>query len=162
VIKNTTSDAVVCNGSGSFSLRNNTFYNISGDGISFGATFPSFCPSLVVNNVFHTISGNAIAANSTSLFQCINQNNLFYNVTGSNFANDGFSMSRDEQNDSTDPFVDAAGGDFSLVSGSNGYNNAAPKPFEVFDVNSNRDIGAIQHQDPSGGGGATVHPLYAN
>ena len=149
VIRNTTSDAVVINGHGSFSLRNNTFYNISGDGISFGASFPLFCPSLVANNVFHTISGNAIASNSTSLFQCINQNNLFYNVTGSNFANDGFSMSRDEQNDSTDPFVDAAGGDFSLVSASNGYNNAAPKPFEVFDVNSNRDIGAIQHADPA-------------
>ena len=149
IIRNTTADAVVCNGYGSFSLRNNTFYNIDGDGISFGSVFPAFSPSLVVNNVFHTVSGDAIQANSTSLFQCINQNNLFYNVTGSNFANDGFGMSRDEQNDSTDPFVDAANGDYSLVSGSNGYNNAASKPFEVFDVNSNRDIGAIQHQDPA-------------
>jgi hypothetical protein len=162
VIKNTTSDAISFNGYGSFSLRNNTFYNISGNAIVFGSGYPAFCPNLIVNNVFHTVSGNAIQANSTSLFQGINQNNLFYNVTGSNFANDGFGMSRDEQNDSTDPFVDAAGGDFSLVSGSNGYNNAAPKPYEVFDVNSNRDVGAVQHQDPSGGGGATVHPLYAN
>ena len=162
IIKNTTSNAVSYLGYGSFSLRNNTFYNISGNAIDFGSSYPTFSPSLIVNNVFHTVSGDAIQANATSLFQGINQNNLFYNVTGSNFANDGFSMSRDEQNDSTDPFVDAAAGDFSLVSGSNGYNNAAPKPYEVFDVSSNRDIGAIQHEDPSGGGGATVHPLYAN
>jgi len=162
ILKNISSDALSINGWGTFGLKGNTFYNIGGNGIVFGSSDPAFAISIIANNVFHTIGGDAIQANSTSLFQCINQNNLFYNVTGSNFANDGFSMSRDEQNDSTDPFVDAAGGDFSLVSGSNGYNNAAPKPFEVFDVNSNRDVGAIQHQDPSGGGGSTVHPLYAN
>ncbi len=160
IIKNTTSDGLTLTGFGWLNIEGNTFYNINGNAITMSSIYAARQPSVISNNVFHTVSGNAIQANSISRFQVFSQNNLFYNVTGSNVANDGFGMSRDEQNDSTDPFVDAAAGDYSLVSGSNGYNNAAPKPFEVFDVNSNRDIGAVQHQDPSGGGGgSTFHPL---
>jgi len=149
VFKNFTNAGVKYNANnGAFQIRGCTFYNIANDAISVtAATTPSSSYGIiqVENNIFHTISGDALKNYSSGHMQLFAKNNLFYNVTGSNFANDGFGMSRDEQNDSTDPFVDAAGGDFSLVSGSNGYNNAAPKPFEVFDVNSNRDIGAIQH-----------------
>ena len=153
VFKNFTNAGVKYNANnGAFQIRGCTFYNIANDAISVtAATTPSSSYGIiqVENNIFHTISGDALKNYSSGHMQLFAKNNLFYNVTGSNFANDGFGMSRDEQNDSTNPFVDAAGGDFSLVSGSNGYNSAAPKPFEVFDVNSNRDIGAVQHQDPA-------------
>jgi hypothetical protein len=160
IFKNISNNAIEMGAWGEKDIIGNTFYNVTGDAIYVASsTMPLLGASLVANNVFHTITGDAIKAFSTTNLQLIAQNNLFYNVTGSNFANDGFGMSRDEFTDLADPFTDAAGGDFSLVSGSNGYSNAAPKPYEVFDVNSRRDIGAIQHADPSGGGGSTFHPL---
>ena len=165
IFKEITGYAVQMTQWGGFAISGCTFYDVSGNAIEVAGTNSSLYGQLLINNnVFHTIGGNAISQYSSGSadFNFFATNNLFYNVTGNQFANDDFGFNRNAISDSTDPFVDAAGGDFSLVSGSNGYNNAAPKPYEVFDVNSNRDIGAIQHQDPSGGGGATVHPLYAN
>jgi hypothetical protein len=152
IFKNFTNAGVKYNlNNGAFQIRGCTFYNIANDAISAAATtpHPSYGIIQIENNIFHTISGDAIKNYSSSHMQLFAKNNLFYNITGSNFANDGFGMSRDEFTDSTDPFTDAAGGDFSLVSSSNGYNNAAPKPYEIFNVNSRRDIGAIQHANPS-------------
>ena len=153
IFKNFTNAGVKYNANnGAFQIRGCTFYSIVNDAVSVAATTtPNAAYGLIQieNNVFHTISGNALKNYSSNHMQLFAKNNLFYNIAGSNFANDGFGMSRDEFTDSTDPFTDAAGGDFSLVSSSNGYNNAAPKPYEIFNANSRRDIGAIQHADPS-------------
>lgn len=139
-------------------IEGNTFYNIGGNAIDVDNTLG---PTSVKNNVFHSITGYAVSQNAND-FECFAEGNLYYNCVAGEFSNDSFSLRRDEITSSSDPFTNAAGGDYSLVSGSSGYNGASPKPYDLFDVNSNRDIGAIQHQDPSGGGGATVHPLYAN
>jgi hypothetical protein len=64
--------------------------------------------------------------------------------------------------DASDEFVDSANNDYTLKSTSNGYSSQHPQTFAEYVIANGRDIGAIQHQDPSGGGGATVHPLYAN
>ena len=165
VFKNFTGNAIIFKGTqnGLIPIDGCTFYNISGDAISVTISgSPSYSYFTIRNNVFHTIGGDALKNFSTSEHQLVSDNNLFYNVTGSNFANNGFSMSRNELVDASDPFTDAAGGDYSLVSGSNGYNAAQPSLFEGLSIGSNRDCGAIQHQDPSGGGGATVHPLRSN
>jgi len=143
------------------SITGNTFYDISGDAITIASNAPINGKVFVSNNIFHTVSGDAIKSSTNGKFDLFCDNNLFYNVTGNNYSNN-LNLNRNELVDTSDPFTDAAGGDYSLVSGSNGYNAAQPSLFEGLSIGSNRDIGAIQHQDPSGGGGAIMHPLRSN
>lgn len=152
VFKDFTGNAIIFKGSqnGLIPIDGCTFYNITGDAVSVTTSnSPLYSYLTIRNNVFHTIGGDALKNFSTSEHQLVSDNNLFYNVTGSSFANDGFSMSRNELLDTSDPFTDAAGGDYSLVSGSNGYNAAQPSFFAGQDYGSRRDIGAIQHANPS-------------
>jgi len=139
-------------------IESNTFYNIGGNAIdvdnNLGAT-------AVKNNVFHTITGYAVSQLANDL-ECFAESNLYYNCTAGEFSNDSFSLRRNEVTASSDPFTDAASNDFTLVSASGGYNGAAPKPYDLLDVNIAKDRGAIQHADPSGGGGAVLHPLRSN
>ena len=146
-------------GYGWLNLQGNTFYNISGNALQVtSGSFPTIGSAIIQNNVFHTISGNAIQS-SGNKFDFFCDNNLFYNVTGSNYSNT-FNLNRNAISESSDPFVDAAQGDYSLVSSSGGYGKAQPNPFEGFDADSRRDVGAIQHADPSSsGGGSIFHPL---
>ena len=142
-----------------------TFYNINGDAIQ-NTTITGWntwggAVSLR-NNVFHTISGNAVRGLSSTDYSFYLSGNLFYNVSGSNFANSTCDSERDSVTASSDPFTDTAGGDFSLTAGSGGQGKASPQLFMGFDQSNNQDIGAIQHADPSGGGGAVLHPLRSN
>lgn len=162
IITNMSSNGWTLSSYGWALITGNTFYDISGDAITIGSSAPILGKVLVSNNVFHTVSGDAIKSSTNGKFDLFCDNNLFYNVTGNNYSNN-LNLNRNELVDTSDPFTDAAGGDYSLVSGSKGYNAAQPSLFEGLSIGSSRDIGAIQHQDPSGGGGgATVHPLYAN
>lgn len=142
-----------------------TFYNIAQNAIyeNGASTAPTLSPSIITNNVFHTIGGDAIKSNASvsGKFDFFADNNLFYNVAGSNYTNN-IGLNRNAISEASDPFVDAAGGDYSLVSSSGGYGKAQPNPFEGLAADSRRDIGAIQHADPSGGGGAVLHPLRSN
>ena len=137
-------------------ISGNTFYNITYDAIlALTNAVPSSGSIAITNNVFHTIGGDAIKSHTSGNFDFFCDNNLFYNVTGNNYSNN-LNLSRNELVDTSDPFTDAAGGDYSLVSGSNGYNAAQPSLFEGLSIGSKRDVGAIHHQDPSGGGNVIV------
>ena len=142
------------------SIAGNTFYDISGDAITIGSSAPINGKVFVSNNIFHTVSGDAIKSSTNGKFDLFCDNNLFYNVTGNNYSNN-LNLNRNELVDASDPFTDAAGGDYSLVSGSNGYNAAQPSLFEGLSIGSNRDIGAIQHQDLTLGGGSSS-PTYTS
>lgn len=159
VIRNMSGGGLKLSGFGWDNLDNNTFYNITGNAIEITSSgFPSICPAIIQNNVFHTITGNALQSFGNA-FDFFADNNLFYNVTGNNYSNT-FNLNRNPISESTDPLVDAAGGDYSLVSSSGGYGTAQPDPFEGLSASSRRDVGAIQHADPSGGGGGSIfHPL---
>ena len=160
IIRNMTQGGLRFSAWGWHNINGNTFYNIGGNAIEIlNASTPSIGPILIQNNVFHTITGNALqsAANNLDFFA---DNNLFYNVTGSNYSNT-FNLNRNAISEASDPFVDAAGGDYSLVSSSGGYGKAQPNPFEGLAADSRRDVGALQHADPSGGG-AVLHPLRSN
>jgi hypothetical protein len=143
---------------GGGAIESNTFYDIGGNAIQIGT---SAIQPVIKNNVFHTITGYAVVQSAGEL-ECFAERNIYYNCTAGQFSNDEFSNRRNEITATSDPFVDAASNDFSLVSSSDGYNGAAPKPYDLLDVNSGKDIGAIQHADPSGGGGAVLHPLRSN
>ena len=154
IIRNMTQGGLRYTAWGWHNINGNTFYNIGGNAIEIlNATTPSIGSILIQNNVFHTITGNALqsAANNLDFFA---DNNLFYNVTGSNYSNT-FNLNRNAISEASDPFVDAAAGDYSLVSSSGGYGKAQPNPFEGLAADSRRDIGAIQHADPSGGGSSS-------
>lgn len=147
---------------GFHNIHGNTFYDISGNAIEIrtGST-PSIGSFLIHNNIFHSVGGNALHSVG-NYFDFFADNNLFYNITGSNYSNT-FNLNRNAISESSDPFVDAAGGDYSLVSSSGGYGKAQPNPFEGLAADSRRDVGALQHADPSGGGGgAVLHPLRSN
>lgn len=148
-------------GSGAYGwcpVINNTFYNISGNGIYCQAASSSVLgPNPIINNVFHTIGGDAIQNPDTTSFNNYADSNLFYNVTGSNCTTTTLGTCRNGLTDSTDPFVDAAAGNYRLVSGSNGYGASQPF-FEELAVDSKFDIGALQHADPSGNS-SPFHPL---
>jgi hypothetical protein len=139
-------------------VMNCTFYNLSGYGIYSSAhTSSSLGASVILNNVFHTIGSDGIANPNADYFNYFSDNNLFYNVTGSNCSNTNLGTCRNELTDSTDPFVDASAGDYRLVSASNGYGKSQPF-YEKLAVDSQVDIGAFQHADPAGSS-STFHPL---
>lgn len=147
VIRNMSTGGLQISQYGWNNINGNTFYNINGNAIEITTNgTPTLGAILIQNNVFHTISGNALASvgNYHDFFA---DNNLFYNVTGSNYSNT-FNLNRNAMIDTSDPFVDAAGGDYSLVSSSGGYGKAQPDPFEGLTADSGRDVGAIQHADP--------------
>lgn len=158
ILRNFSGNGLTVNGGsyGWMNLSGNTFYDITGDAINFPAstTYPSVGANVISNNVFHTIGGDAIG-NAGNYLEGFFDNNLFYNVTGSNYSNT-FNLNRNAISEASDPFVDAAAGDYSLVSSSGGYGKAQPNPFEGLDADSRRDVGALQHQDPSGGGNVIV------
>ena len=161
IVRNMSSGGLKVSGFGWTNFNSNTFYNISGNAVEVTAsTFPTTGASVLWNNVFHTITGDAIKSFG-NYFDFFADNNLFYNITGSNYTNT-FNLNRNAISEASDPFVDAAGQDYSLVSSSGGYGKAQPNPFEGLAADSRRDLGAIQHADPSGGGGAVLHPLRSN
>ena len=74
----------------------------------------------------------------------------------------GVDSQSNRKTDASDSFVDSAANDYTLTSSSAGYAATNPTAFAEFETVNARDIGAIQHTDPSGGGAGTYHPLYLN
>lgn len=146
-------------------VRENTFYSCGSHAITvLNAAAPTLLYE-ISNNVFSEIAGDAIR-NGTGSVQnyFVAFNNLFHNVSGSFYANQGDDPNFYSLQDSLSPFVDSLSSDFTLASSSNGYSTGLPNAHENQVFSSNQDIGAIQHADPSssGGGGAVLHPLRSN
>lgn len=141
--------------SGNSSLINCTFHNIAGTAIATGAS----TNLQSVNNYFSNV-GTAISASSNTGTSLV-ANNAYESVT-TEISNIFENLQIGSLNDSSNQFVDSTNDDFTLQSSSAGYASALPFMFQDSGVESHGDIGAIQHADPSSGGGATIHPLYAN
>lgn len=125
-------------------------------------------PRLIVNNYF---ADSTYALDNTWTYQNRNSgsgdydtwvvtNNVFKNVTNQ-VLNLGTQLLTESLTDSTDQFVDSAANDYTLKSSSVGYAKSSPATVDTFAIPHARDIGAIQHADPSssGGGGPIFHPL---
>lgn len=134
-----------------------TFYSAGSDAVEFAA---SPAVGVVVNCVIDSSSAyginNSSGGNLANIFRAYN---LFH---GSGTANEnamGDTPSFFEQTDSSSPFTNAGGGDLSLLSTSNAKANGPPGGFENQSYTSYMDIGAVQRQEPAGGGGGMlVHP----
>ena len=79
--------------------------------------------------------------------------NSFYN-SPNKYENIADGPEFDSVAESSDPFTDAAGGDFSLVSGASSYSGGYGLMIGTTSTDYS-NIGAIQHQDPAGGGGSS-------
>jgi len=149
--------ATSCLTVGHLFLSNCSFHECSGDFIEKTSTSSLF----VSNCVFSDCGGYAINNSGGNIVNAtIATDNTYHD---SSFTSGRLNNIPDDfyaKVDTSSPFVDAANGDFTIATTSNGYNNQYL--LEKSDISSYLDSGAIQHQDPSGGGGATVHPLYAN
>jgi len=157
LFKNQSSHSIQDSGYGFDAIEGCTFYNSGGDFINFSA---ANYVTTIKNCVFDACSGYAINCVSNPASTVL-LNNAYHD---SSFTSGRLSSTDMQDIEATtltaSPFVDAAANDFTISDTSNAYGSAFL--MEVEGGTSYRDIGAIQHQDPSGGGGATVHPLYAN
>ena len=148
IFKNQANDSVYDDGYGLLHLYSSTFYNA-------GRHFINASVFLEASNcVFDTCGGYAV--NFTHPLWAQLRNNAYHD---SSFTSGRFSSSDMQDLESTtltsSPFVDAAGNDFTISDTSNAYGSAFL--MEEEGGTSYRDIGAIQHQDPSGG--TKFHPL---
>lgn len=130
------------------SVTNCTFNNITSDAITISAG----AESAITFNYFANVTGNAITS-SASLSTALIQGNIFQNV-GSQLNNIFENLQVSQDTDASDKFIDSASGDFTLDASSNGYSNEIS--IRGAGANTYRDIGAIQHAEPSGGGNVIV------
>ncbi|MFZ9077527.1 MAG: hypothetical protein ACO23H_03265, partial [Alphaproteobacteria bacterium] len=144
-------------------ITNCIFHNISDDAI-ISSHISSRSGSQIANNLFSNVSGYCVgnpSTASTSAQACLLlAGNSFYN-SPNKYENIADAPEFDSVAESSDPFTDAAGGDFSLVSSASSYSGGYGLMIGTTSTDYS-DIGAIQHQDPSGGGGAIMHPLRSN
>lgn len=120
------------------------------------------------DNYEHLIKSNLLANCSTGIQTPSAHTNLgntawadrnaFYNNTA-NYAN--YTGGSNDILIATDPFEDSANGNYALVAGSAARSVDVYANIPGYSGTANyTDIGAVQHQDPSGGGGGSVfHPL---
>jgi hypothetical protein len=141
-------------------ITNSTFYNSGSDCIRI-TNGDNNRQSRILNCAFNTAGGFAINNLDTSRSAVpLVCGNMFFDSSFSSGRLNNIDSDIDSISESADFFTDAASEDFSVISSSGGYGRHVL--FQDTGSSSYRDAGAIQHQDPSGGGGATVHPLYAN
>jgi hypothetical protein len=144
------------------SVSSCVFYNLSGSGIKFNRSDNVVCSNFT-NNIFHSITGNAFSAAadySSNQGMSVIENNAFYSITGSNYSN--LNSGTNDITLTADPFVDAANGDFNINS-----NGGATLRANNYAINTDTSVYPFRQYvsddfDSGAGGGATVHPLYAN
>jgi hypothetical protein len=160
IITNSGTNSVYLDGTPPAKFLNCVFHDAGGDLFSAGnATGAPTC--FIVNSVFSDAGGYAINQNTGSETPFIMlSGNLYHDSSFTSGRTNNIVYDLYPTVDTASPFVDAASNDFTLSSSSNGYGKRLL--VENVDLSSYRDSGAIQHQDPSGGGGATVHPLRSN
>ena len=146
-------------------ISNNTFYNISDNAIQGNLSSGTICSTIIRNNYFHTIGGYCIAntngptADNKALYIA---NNTRYNSPDFIEFTDQYIVS--DYTDSSDPFEDAAAGDFRLKSTSNGY-QLLESGYWRADMARYSNAGAAQAEcsgSGSGGSSVSLHPLSGN
>ena len=139
------------------------FVNNGGDGMHAYSSSDFGDTSVVRDNIYAGNGGYGLDVNAP-FPSYITRGNAFYNNTSGSYSDSRIASDTDITLTS-DPFVDAANGNFQIDSNAGGgatlrANNFALNtgtsvyPFRQY-VSDDFDSGA-------GGGGATVHPLYAN
>lgn len=161
VITNSATNAVSFIGTSPVFLRSCVFHNSGGDLVSAGNADGN-APCSISSCVFSDAGGYAINQNTGSETPFVMlSDNLYYDSSFTSGRTNNIVYDFYPTVDTASPFVDAASNDFTISSSSNGYGRQLL--VENVNLTSYRDLGAIQHQDPSGGGGgAVLHPLRSN
>jgi hypothetical protein len=113
----------------------------------------------ILNNIITDFSGAGSGAvrveSGSNLLMC--GYNSFYNNTDdyTGLVVKGVDLTAFDVTESSDPFTNAAGGDYSLVSGAGSIGTAFPQGFTGTDTLNTPNIGAAQSGIGGGGGGAT-------
>ena len=142
-------------------VSNCTLYNAADDNIRL-YTLSYYDAGVIINNVFDTAGGYAINQNTgTDTSKVLISNNAYRDGSFGAGRLNGISedLEFESINETVIPFEDVASLDFTLKSTAGGHGQQII--FEVDGPTSYRDLGAIQHADPSGGG-AVLHPLRSN
>ena len=154
VITNSGTNSVALDGTVPSNFIGCVFHDAGGDLFS-ATTAVGGSPCSIANSVFSDAGGYAINQSTGS-------ETPFIMLSGNLYHDSSFGIGRTNNIvydlyptvDTASPFVDAASNDFTLSSSSNGYGKRLL--FENVDLSSYRDIGPIQHQDISGGGGNVI------
>lgn len=131
-------------------ILSNSIYSPGTDGIRVSA-IPTLC--LVANNIFEGCAVGINNSTGTNMNLISRHHNAFYNSGTSNEAGFGDAPAFNEIQEVASPFTNAAGHDFSLLSTSLSRAAGMPGLFESQSYTSYLDIGAVQRQEPAGGGG---------
>jgi hypothetical protein len=162
-------------------ITNNAFYTYAGGGVGdggivfvgntvYGGLASGVKPSggdrytmLMANNIFKDNGNTASEYNvewPTAVMQVIGFNNVL-NVSGGAGGGNVLNYTLDASDFSTDPlFSNGAGGDFSLGTASPAKATGYPGTFLGGSVGY-KDIGAVQRQEPAGGGATPTAVGYA-
>ena len=141
-------------------VNNCTFYNCT---TGFKTTTADYNRTRTITNCYFANCTTGIDSHLTdnSGFNVINCG--FYNNT--NNVSGNVPLLVNPRYDTSDPFVDSANNDFRLASSSAGFGNAFPAINLLSGESNNRDLGAIQHADPSASGsgsstaGTQIYPF---
>ena len=129
-----------------FLVNNCTFYNC---GTAIQTGYVDYDRFRTITNCYFANCGTCIESyiSDNSGFHIINCG--FYNNTNNVGSNIPTSMLVTPRYDTIDPFVDSANNDFRLSSTSLGYSSAFPDKDYVSGSLNSRDIGSLQHPNPS-------------
>ena len=117
-----------------------SFYNSGTDCISSSHATTT---ATISNCVFSTAGGYAINnANGTNLYRWSLESNTYHDFSFGSGRLNNIDIDRTPKVDTASPFVDAANGDFTIATTSNGYNNQYL--LEKSDISSYMDGGAVQ------------------
>jgi hypothetical protein len=134
-------------------IANNSIYSPGGDGVRMSVQANTV---QVCNNIFENCAYGVNSTIGDSSLAFLFQNAFFNNTSGETlnvleYANDD-EASFGHKTETSSPFTNAAGGDFSLVSGALSKAGGMPGAFENTSVIGYLDNGAVQRQEPAGGG----------
>lgn len=136
-------------------IVDNTITGALTDGVKW--TGVTGAANVIRNNIFDGLSGtmtNAINnASGTNSVRTITRNNRYRNVTNEKVGIPDVYTATTSQSGSETNFTNAAGGDFTLTTGSTAIANASPGTFEGETEKSYKSMGAYQPQNTSAAGG---------
>ncbi len=139
-------------------FRNNTLDGTGGDSDLVGVLIDQYQESVqVYNNVFANFSGGTATAleSQTGANMVIYGNNSYYNNTTDADIVAGAATTLPDFSETSDPFTDRAGGDYSIASGAL---SVGASLFTNADPSNPDDLGAVQDYSSGGGGGSVGVP----
>ena len=139
-------------------FRNNTIDGTGGDSDLVGVLIDQYQESVqVYNNVFANFSGataKALESQSGANMVIYGNNSYYNNTTDADIVADAATTLPDFS-ETSDPFTDRAGGDYSITSGAL---SVGASLFTNADPSNPDDLGAVQDYSSGGGGGSVGVP----